>query len=397
MPINSRDDRRRRVLNEELVSGSIEAEDAPEPSPAATNTARPARRYRETALVDSQPRLTELLPRRLVTLAFFLAAGLLAVAGLESLYFYMPAWAEHTTDGRIEAFDLDGEGSLAVWFSSVTLLAAAAVAAVIYRVRRQRTDDYTGRYRVWPWAALCCLVMSLDETASLHEGFKELMSHATGTRLVGDGSLWWVLAYGLVLGLLGACVLLEVRDSKATVSFLALTAAAWGVAIVAQLGWLLPESGARGVMVEEGCEMVGNLLLVMALAVYARHVILEAEGKAVPAQRVTRRRKRLARRTEQEPAARPATKPATIPAPPVPAREASPAVLAGVRTGALFGSRTAAAPAVAQPTARPVVGASSGLRVDRPHAATGHGDHARHLSKAERKALRRAMRTERDE
>ena len=41
----------------------------------------------------------------------------------------------------------------------------------------------------------------------------------------------------------------------------------------------MPQSGLRGVMLEEGCEMVGNLLLVLSLVLYARHVILDAEGQ----------------------------------------------------------------------------------------------------------------------
>ena len=45
--------------------------------------------------------------------------------------------------------------------------------------------------------------MSLDETASLHEGFKEMMTWLTGNRVFGDGSIWWVAAYFFTLGVIG--------------------------------------------------------------------------------------------------------------------------------------------------------------------------------------------------
>ena len=47
---------------------------------------------------------------------------------------------------------------------------------------------------------------------------------------------------------------------------------------MAQLGWILPEAGAREVMLEEGAEMIGNLFLLLAMTLHARYVILDAEG-----------------------------------------------------------------------------------------------------------------------
>ena len=122
---------------------------------------------------------------RLVGVGFFIGGSILlgVVAGLEVLYAWMPRLAALTTDGRVAALDLDGEGSLAVWFSSTTLSLAALAAILVYSVRRHKKDDYHGHYRIWLWAAMCWGLMSIDETSSLHEGFKELMAHASGTRM----------------------------------------------------------------------------------------------------------------------------------------------------------------------------------------------------------------------
>jgi len=228
--------------------------------------------------MDQQPRLTDLVPRRLGGFILVLAAGLSVVAALECLYFWMPQLADMTTDGRVAAFDLDGEGSLAVWFSSMTLALAGLVAVLVFTVRRHRTDDYPGRYRVWLWAATCWFLLSIDETSSLHEGFKEMMVMLTGTRVFGDGSIWWVAVYFFLLGSVGTRLLVDMRECWLSSGALLATGACYVVAVAAQLGWILPESGAVGVMLEEGAEMVGNLMLLLAMGLHARHVILDAQG-----------------------------------------------------------------------------------------------------------------------
>jgi hypothetical protein len=229
--------------------------------------------------MDEQPRLTDLVPTRLSVLLLLFVFGLAVAAGLEALYAWMPRVARLTTDGRVAALDLDGEGSLAVWFSSMTLAVAGLVAILVFAVRRHRRDDYSGRYRVWLWAAACCFLLSLDETSSLHEGFKEMMTCVTGTRLYGDGSIWWVIAYFFLLAGVGIRLLLDMRECKLSSASIVAAAGCYVAAVAAQLGWILPQSGARGVMLEEGAEMVGNLLLLLAMALHARHVILDAEGR----------------------------------------------------------------------------------------------------------------------
>jgi len=228
--------------------------------------------------MDQQSRLTDLVPRRLAVFFGLLLVGLAVIAGLEGLYHWMPRLAASATDGRVAAFDLDGEGSLAVWFSSMTLALAGLTAIVVFTVRRHRADDYPGRYRVWLWAAACWFLLSIDETSSLHEGFKEMMVLVTGTRVLGDGSIWWVTVYFFLLGAVGTRLLVDMRECWLSSAAFVATAVCYVVAVVAQLQWILPEMGARGVMVEEGAEMLGNLMLLLAMGLHARHVILDAEG-----------------------------------------------------------------------------------------------------------------------
>ncbi|MEA1952413.1 MAG: hypothetical protein U9N87_13620 [Planctomycetota bacterium] len=239
---------------------------------------RQSENYGDALFMDEQTRLTDLVPRSLTKIFALFIVGVAMLAGLEALYAWMPKLASMTTDGRVAAFDLDGEGSLAVWFSSTTFLLAAAVAVIVYTVRRHKTDDYQGYYRVWLWAALCWLILSIDETSSLHEGFKEMMTQVSGTRLLGDGSMWWIIAYFLLLGAVGTRLVVDMRPCKLSTFSMVMVALCYSLAIVAQLEWILPEAGARAVMVEEGAEMLGNLFLLLAMTLHARYVVLDAEG-----------------------------------------------------------------------------------------------------------------------
>jgi hypothetical protein len=228
--------------------------------------------------VDLQLRLTDLVPRRNRAFCSAFLAGVVVVAGLEALHACLPLLAPLTTDGHVAAFDLDGEGSLAVWFSSATLAAAALTALVGWAVR-WRTPGCRGP-RILLVGACCWLVMSIDECASVHEAFKELMAHSTGQRLMGDGTLWWVLAYGAVLSVVGLRLLWEFRQSYEAALALLTTAGAYALAVVAELEWIIPNKGQTSVMLEEGCEMIGNLCLWLSMALYARWAARAAEQTA---------------------------------------------------------------------------------------------------------------------
>jgi hypothetical protein len=382
----NRDERRRRLLTEDSSSATVAPPDEGAPAAKGEKTVR----YADGALHANRLRITDLVPQQPWLLAVLFLGGVLVVAGLEGLYHWMPALSAQTTDGRIEAFDLDGEGSLAVWFSSMTLVAASAVALLVYSVRRHKADDYHGRYRIWVWAALCWLVMSIDECGSLHEGFKEMMAHLTGTRIAGDGSLWWAGAYLLVLGGVGVQLLLDMKECRSSTAAFLATGVAYAVAVAAQLGWLMPETGARGVMLEEGAEMIGNLFLLLSMAIHLRYVCLDAEGKVVARPKKERKAKAAkAAKTEtaatdaetekKSAAAKRRTEVAPAPAPVVATQKAAAIV-----------EKAAPAPLQAAMAARQQ---ATQLRVDPPQPAGGPNK----LSKAERKALRRMQRTQMDD
>ncbi|HVC98251.1 MAG TPA: hypothetical protein VND64_31560 [Pirellulales bacterium] len=432
------DVRRRRVLTDDVIGASEASAAAPaSPLSRARRAVANSRPYGDAALIDKQPRVTDLVPQRYGIIVLFFLAGLTAVAGLEALYVWMPDLAMFSVDGRVAAFDLDAEGSLAAWFASTTLTLAALVSVLVFSIRRHKADDYHGRYRIWLWAAACWLAMSVDEGSSLHEGFKELMVHVTGQHGFGDGSIWWIGAYLLVLGVVGLRLLLEMRECRLSTTLLLLTAACYVAAIAAELGWLVPQGGPRAVMIEEGCELTGNWFLLLAMTLHARYVLLAAQGmlprkrakpvkppKALGAAKNGAESKALPQKTAD---AKVATAPKVVAA----AKAEAPRAAEAAQKKSWFG-RAKIDPAHASPPAPSKKAdvasartATAALKTDARKAAVvddddfeyddGDGDgerkgkpggrshdadidaHQRRMSKAERKALRRQQRDRDDE
>ncbi|MBX7166677.1 MAG: hypothetical protein K1X74_10060 [Pirellulales bacterium] len=295
-PEDQRDDRRRRQQSPASVAPGSNGEGN---SAAATTAAvRPRTgtkppRAKATSMVTS-PRVIDLVPKSFVAWGLIALGGAALISGLEGLYLASSALAGRTTDGTVAAFDLDHEGSLATWFSSFLLLVASVLALVVYTVRKQRPDDYHGRYRVWMWACLCWLVMSIDESSSLHEAFKELMFIATSQRLVGDGSIWWMIPYTLVLGGVGVRLVLDLRACRLAIATFVAAGMCFAAAVLAQLDLIVIGAQLQAIALEEGLEMSGDLLLVLTMGLAARHVILDAQGLLAPA------KKAAAKSTEPE-------------------------------------------------------------------------------------------------
>jgi hypothetical protein len=271
---NKHDDRRRRVLSD-LILGADRFGPARQRRGPDGGPSRRSKFYGDGDFLVEQARLTDLIPRRPMVLVLLALAGLAIIAALEMLH----AWSAPGSDRLpIPAFDLSQRAGLATWCSSIVLALAGILAVMVYTVRRNRIDDYRGHYRVGLWAAMCWFLLSAGQTAGLHEAFSQTMIRLTGTPLVGDGSLWSIIAYGFLLGGVGTRLVVDMRHCRLSVATLVSGVACYGAAAVA-LCEDFSFSGTTGsVMFCQGAVLVGNLLFVLAMAIHARYVLLDAEG-----------------------------------------------------------------------------------------------------------------------
>jgi hypothetical protein len=273
-----RDDRRRRLLTDD----PSDQEDTgcrvwPEEDAAGKGKSD---YYGNAEFLEQQWQLLDLVPRRLWFVTLLLLTCIAIIAGLEAAY----AWAvgRAAAGGAIAvALDVGAKGSLACWFSALTLLAASVAALLVYTVRRYRTDDYQGRYRVWRWAAGCWFLLATDQAASLREAFRDAMVNCTGTPLFRDGTLWWVLVYVLVFAAVASRLMLDMRPSRLSLGALAVSTVAYGLAMAGYLGWAPLGTAVGNAIFRTSSEMAGHLMLLAAMGLHARYVILDAQGLVI--------------------------------------------------------------------------------------------------------------------
>jgi hypothetical protein len=234
--------------------------------------------YGDAEFLEQQPRLTDLIPRRGWTLAAVFVLGLAAIGGLGALYVAAPELAPQPDGGRLAMLDLAAPGSLAHWFSSLMLLAAGLTAVLIYTIRRHKVDDYQGRYRIWMWAATCFFLLATDSAAGLHDGLREVMTAVSGSRLMGDGTIWWAAPAAFLFAAVGARLLVDMWQCRGSSAAAILAVVCYAAALAAPAGWIGPD-GAAGLLWDQGARLIGQLLMLLAMALHARHVILDAEGR----------------------------------------------------------------------------------------------------------------------
>ena len=272
-----RGQRRRRLLAEER---STFAGDAAAPSgQVASPPPHKTDHYGDAEFLDREPSLLDLVPRRPLAFVFLVLTGAGLIAAVECLYAWMPDLAAALgRPGRIAAFELGEPGSLGSWISSLEALAAAGIALLVYRVRRHRSDDYHGRYRVWLWAAMCWFLLAADLSTGLRDGFRDAMILSTGARIAGDGSIWWAIAYALLFGSIGTRLLMDMWPCRLSVAALGLAACGYVAAAPAQLRLVVLRSGRFGRHDPARDADVEPSAGPLAMAIQARYVLLDAEG-----------------------------------------------------------------------------------------------------------------------
>ena len=276
--LGQRDDRRRRVLNETSAGTLAAAAPKLRKRRAAKGWLGKSKNYGDAAFLDEQPRVTDLLPVRMLPIIACFSAAFACLAGLDLLYVGVPQLALPSGQRRIAAFDLASSGSLATWFSSLLMFLAALAAFLVFTIRRHKNDDYHGRYRIWVWAAFCWTLMSIDEVSNLHEAFRDLMVRFCGTPLLGDGSVWWLILGLFLFGSVALRLLVDMRYCRSSCAAMVLAGLCYAMAAACHFGLVVAGEGERQVMVAAGAKMAGHLLLLLAIALHGRHVILDAQG-----------------------------------------------------------------------------------------------------------------------
>ncbi len=294
-----RNDRRRRVLKEEVLSTSNAH--AALRCQADSGAANRAPRYSDAADVENHPQVTDFVPRRYSTIALLVLVGVASTASTAAIHYFVLPIA--TSLGmRSTAFDLAARGNLQSWLAAVVLLCASSFCVMTYSIRRHRIDDFRGRYRVWLGAALACLILSANSVAGLHQVLADVLTRLTGWTALRDGAVWWLLAAGLPMGWIFVRVLLDTSECRVGEVLFVGAIIGYAVSAVSFLGYG-PMIGPRGAALLTATPLLlGHWLVFSAVVAYARFVVLDAQGLA------TARRSVKVKRTQNAPPAKQSSK-----------------------------------------------------------------------------------------
>lgn len=273
-----RRDQRRRLL----VSWSRGAGVDPA---VATADPRPMAEYAPQAHPERQPGPATLLPTGiggltaatmviLVPMAAAIAVGGWEAAGGRPLFTGGGRFA-----GAIRAaghcFDPRGPASVQGWLGQVFLLGAAAVALVVRLMRYHRRDDYKGRYRAWGWMAGLLVTTALAGIVPVGQFVGAAMSEATRLTLGPAGTGWWYALATLAWAAVAPWAVLPLHRRAGTASWLGLTLAAWAAS--AACAWLGVGRAAFAVA-GQAAWSVAAALAAVAMLTAARSVIREVRG-----------------------------------------------------------------------------------------------------------------------
>ncbi len=353
-------------------------------------------RYADQGRPDRQPRLVDLVPRRRLWQNVIAVVGGIAIAGLLAAHWATRRAGVAAPAAVVKTFDIVASDSIAAWGRSAVLAAAAGMALLVYIVRRHRTDDYRGGYRIWLWAATWLLAMSVDAVARLRDAWQAAWIVETQRAGPLDGALWWLMPCLLVGITLGVRLVLEMRECRASTIWFIAASAVWLVGEMLHAVGVTIVDPVTSQLVFAGCTLVGQWSLLVAMNWHARHVVLDASG-ALRARKKKKKVRREATVASEEPATKRDSSPANEARRAEPVRERPSPVTAPAPVAAK--PQAAAKPQTPSKPAEPQRSTLGGLastltfggRATTQTPAQGESQNQQ-LSKAERKQLRREMR-----
>lgn len=265
------------MLVDEPTAQRMLASSSDQPTNIAKKTDAVARAYATAARDEAETRVADLVPTRPLGVVVFALLGLCAIAAVELVYTFLPDWYGVFGSRAIEVLDVTSRGSLAAWLTSVMLGSSSLTALLVYVIRRHKMDDYRGRYRLWLWCSAALLLASVNAVAGLHEMFELIATKLTGRELLTRGPAWALASIGLVSLVLGVFVLVDAWRSRVSAGAIAIVALLYGAAAYFTL-FAPPATTMAMTMIVSSVTLVAHLSLLVALLLYARHVLLESRG-----------------------------------------------------------------------------------------------------------------------
>lgn len=275
---NGRGGRRRRILNDGRMTDEIAAQANGE-NEGAGGTPRFAPPEGSVSFGIAR----RLLPIGGASLCGIAIAGTAAIAGLVALDKYQVAVTQaigvELSVQTATPLDLTSPNSLAVWLASSLALAIAGLSAVVFGLRRHRSDDLTGVYRWWMPAGLLAVATSVCLATGMHHVVATAIGEAVGWSPLAGHAFWWLMPAVAFGGPVAAFALLDLRESKFALGAASAAMVSVVIALCAHMGWAPGTLKAELPVITAAALLVGLLSVAWAQLAYARRMVLEADGK----------------------------------------------------------------------------------------------------------------------
>jgi hypothetical protein len=270
----ARGGRRRRVLNDEArTAAGLHATVV-----MSNHDQAEAPRYGEMASIEHHPQITDYVPRRKRAMLATLAGAAAVAVGGQALVHFAPQ-AEGALPG-VATRDLAAQvaGGLTAWTSAVALLAIAGLARLVLSLRRHRVDDVHGRYRVWKWVAAGALAGSVNVVVGVQTIVASAATAATGWSLTAGGAEWWLAPLALVGGWIAVRMMLEIAESRPSLTMMIVAAVCYTIAAAGSLGWAPDALGSWSGALTGALPLAGHAMALAGMMLFARYVVLDVQG-----------------------------------------------------------------------------------------------------------------------
>jgi hypothetical protein len=320
----ARGGRRRRVLHDEARS----AAGAAAALSMSTSEGAEAPRYGELAGVEHHPQITDYVPRRKRAVLVTIGGGALIAAATAALAQSSGAVAELLPGLTAQQVGEQLAGGVAAWSTAIAMLAIAGLARLAFSLRRHRVNDLRGNYRVWKWVTAGALAISLNAIVGAHAIAASIAMALTGWSLTAGGAEWWLAPTTLVGAWLAWRLVRETAESRSSLALFVAAIVCYAVGAAGALGWAPAALGPWSALLTTAAALIGHALALAGMMWFARYVVLDVQGLIDHAPRPAKASKRQAAKPEADEAIDPRheSKP-TIPLAPAAAarRESAPA------------------------------------------------------------------------
>jgi hypothetical protein len=223
--------------------------------------------------MESQHNITNLIPKGLGTYWLLFLSGSTLIVLLEFAYFKMPAIAEQLGIKTIPPLDVSSRASLLNWGFSVLLLITAVVSLINFQLGLKYKDP-KGQVNTWFWTAAALIFLSLDVQAAVRETVRDILTAASGTALYRDGTVWWLILYGFVFGVLGTRIFLDMLNYAPSLGLYLLAISGMVAGFLVKIGFIpIFEDSTRNIMLQTAIPPSIALIFFLAVTLFARRQI----------------------------------------------------------------------------------------------------------------------------